>query len=204
MPLLDPIETAALRTLRRHLGLFRAIRLGVQIRARVARGAPFEGFPLATDDKERGSRAQLGPAIVLYRLLREQGCEAARQVVADVVHDGALAFLASAVGPIEQKTLQALSSREREQYLSAIGDRFPNATLRFEKTDSDAVQFRVTSCRFVSLCRELGEPDLAPIFCAGDATYFGHVEPGVSLHRPETLAAGDDSCLFSLTWSSPP
>ena len=51
---------------------------------------------------------------------------------------------------------------------------------------------------FVRLCREAKVPELTPVFCAVDASYFGGVEPAVSLERPTTLAQGGPCCDFRL------
>ena len=69
----DAIDRAAFRVLWGHLGLWRALRLGVSLQRRVDRGEPFADLPPATDAREAGSRAQAGPAVLLYRLLRERG-----------------------------------------------------------------------------------------------------------------------------------
>ena len=55
----------------------------------------------------------------------------------------------------------------------------------------------VVSCRFVTLCEQVGAPELAPLFCAADLAYF--VEGPIRLERPKTLAGGDDCCEFRFT-----
>ena len=200
MAFIDPVERAAFGALWRRLGLWGAVWVGLAVRRRVKRGEPFAGWTDAEDAKEAGSRAQLGPAVALYRELQARGRTDAREVVAEAVHDGALAFLGATVGPIRRADLEAMDDAGRRTWLEAVGDRFPNATVRWEQTGPDAVRFRVTSCRFVALCRALDVPELAPVFCAGDATFFGSVEPNVTLTRPTTLAEGGDHCLFTLEW----
>jgi hypothetical protein len=50
----------------------------------------------------------------------------------------------------------------------------------------------------VELVRHAGHPELAPLFCVGDARYFREVEAEAELLRPTTLAAGDDRCRFTI------
>ncbi|MCA9546965.1 MAG: L-2-amino-thiazoline-4-carboxylic acid hydrolase [Myxococcales bacterium] len=168
------------------------------------RGEPFAHLPPPADAKDAGSRAQLGPAIVLHRELTRRGHPEARAIVAQAVHAGALAFLGRTVGPISRQALGGMTPAERRTWLAALGERFPNATLSWEATGPDRVSFRVTACRFVALCRAVGAADLAPLFCAGDATFFGTVEPDVRLDRPHTLAEGGPDCPFTLSWKEAP
>ncbi len=204
MPFIDPVEWAAFKVLMRRLGVWRALRVGLGVRRGVARGEPFGALPPPQTPKDADSRAQLGPAIVLYRLLVQAGHPDPRGVVGEVVHDGALAFLGHTLGPLRRADLAAMDADTRHAWLTAMGDRFPNATVTWARTGPEQVHFRVTACRFVSLCHALGEPDLAPLFCAGDATFFGTVEPDVQLTRPHTLAEGGPDCPFTLRWKDGP
>ncbi len=52
------------------------------------------------------------------------------------------------------------------------------------------------------LCAAAGVPELAPVFCAGDAHFFGTVEPDVLLERPQMIAEGAETCRFRLYWAS--
>lgn len=201
MPLLDPMEKAALRVVARHVGWVRALWYGLAIRRRVKHGEPFAHLPPPDSEKEAQSRAQAGPAIVLYRRLRRSlGPEDAVDITTDAVEAGALVFLQETVGPLNRAMLAAMSADEREAFVKARGARFPNAEIIWERVDLQQVRFSVLDCRFVSLCAEVGHPELAPIFCKGDARFFGNVEPEVELIRSQTLAAGGTHCPFVIRW----
>lgn len=205
MPLLDPIEKAALQVVARHVGWLRALWYGISIRRRVARGEPFAHLPPPDCEKEAQSRAQAGPAIVLYRRLRRSlGPEDAVDITTDAVEAGALVFLREVIGPLNRQVLAAMTPEAREAFVHERGAQFPNAELIWEQVDLEQVRFTVLDCRFVSLCAEVGHPELAPIFCKGDARFFGTVEPDVELIRSETLAAGGASCPFVIRWKPDP
>ncbi len=205
MAIFDRTTWAALSILRRHLGLWTALRVGLTVEQRVKGGDPFQHLPPAEDDKERGSRAQLGPALVLYDVLRGRVSEEeARVITAEVVEVGAHIFLRQSIGALDRTALAAMDADARVAYVEARMSRFPNADARIDFVEPERVGFTVTSCRFVRLCREVGLPELAPIFCAGDASYFGGIEPNVQLIRPETLASGGTRCPFELRYQDAP
>lgn len=193
------LARVAARVLAERLGWREAGRVLLGVGGRLAAGEPFGREQARGAEAE--SRAQLGPAVVVYRELVRRGHGDARAVVGQIVHDGALVYLGHVIGPLDRDALGAMDERARAAWLDALGARFPNATLRWEATGPDVVSFRVSACRFVSLCHELGVPELAPLFCAGDATYFGTSAPNVSLTRPHTLAEGGPDCPFTLRWS---
>jgi hypothetical protein len=204
LALFDPIEKAALDVMVRHLGWWRAVWYGLAVRRRVKRGEPFAHLPPPETEKEAQSRAQAGPAIVLYRCLRRViGPEDAVDITTDAVEAGALVFLQQTIGPLNREVLAAMSPEERIAFVKERGEAFPNATVRWDRVDLEAVRFTVLDCRFVSLCAEVGHPELAPIFCKGDARFFGTVEPDVELIRTETLAAGGRMCPFLIQWKQP-
>jgi hypothetical protein len=200
MSLFDVSARAALSVLVRRLGLIPGVRIGLAVEARVRRGEPFAHLPPAVERRERLSRAQAGPAFVLYRVLRAQRLDeaGARALVAEALSAGAVAYLRHAIGPLRRSELATLGPLERQRWMDARAARFPNAEPHFEALGPDEVRFRIRSCRFVSLARDVGHPDLAPLFCAGDAHFFGTVEPDVMLDRPQTLADGGPECDFRI------
>lgn len=197
---LDPTKLPALRVLVRRLGFFEAVAIAITLERRVRRGEPFVHLPPATDRRERHARDQAGPALVLYRVLLERGHDPARarDTVADTVKAAAVAFLSRAIGPLRRASFATMSEPARRRWVTTRAARFPNAEPVFEVVDATQVRFRVHACRFVALAREAGHPDLAPVFCAGDAHYFGTTQPDVTLERPHTLAEGGPDCPFTL------
>lgn len=200
-------DWAAFTVLRQRLGLWSALALAWRADRRAKAGHPFEKLPSTEDPKEIASREQIGPAIVLYQeLCKRMEAEAAYAIVAEVVEAAAHVFLRDTIGPLNRSDLMALDADEKVGFLEDRLGRFPNTTTRVDRVDDTEVNFTVTRCSFVGLCRDVGLPALAPMFCAVDASYFGNVEPGLELVRPTTIANGGDTCPFSLrfTESEPP
>lgn len=199
MRLLSATDRAALRVLRDALGPVAALRVGVSLRLRALRGEPFDALPPASDVRERASRQQAGGAVLLYRILRRRSDpERALQQTAAVVEASALAFLDEQVGALTPDTLAPLSPSSRRAYVADTLARFPNATATVDEASGDAVRFTITACRLVELVREVGHPELAPLFCAADARFFGELRPGLALDRPSTLAGGAPACAFHI------
>ena len=197
--MLGPEERAGLKALVAELGVARAVRVGLRVQLEAARGEPFGHLPAADSAQERGSRAQAGPAVLLVRALRRSmSDEDALRVTARVVEEGALIFLARTLGRLDRAAVDALSDAEREAWAKAKAGAFPNATVEWRSVTAREVVFEVTACRLVQLVHQVGEPQLAPLFCSADARYFGEVEPGTELVRPTTIAAGHDRCRFTL------
>ncbi|MCB9674775.1 MAG: L-2-amino-thiazoline-4-carboxylic acid hydrolase [Alphaproteobacteria bacterium] len=199
--MLGPEERAGLRVLVDALGWVGALRVGVALEWRRIRGEPFGDLPAAEGHAEVGSRAQAGPAVLLYRVLRERvGDERALAIVAKAVEEGAIAFLSRSIGRLDRAEIGALDDAGREHFAKDRAARFPNATLEWRALTADAVSFDVTACRLVELVVHAGHPELAPLFCAGDARFFGEVEEGAVLDRPTTIAGGDPVCRFTIRW----
>ncbi len=194
----DAIDIAAVRILWKHLGLVNALRVGLRITRRSDRGEPFADMPVAKTFQEIGSRAQAGPAILLLQELREIGRSDAIEITAECVSKGAVLFLGQSIGRIDRATLASMTPDEQRRWLEDTSGRFPNATLTWDEIGAERVRFTVSKCRLHTLAVETGHPELAPLFCEGDGAFFGG--EGVRLDRPGTLASGDESCPFTLTF----
>lgn len=198
---MDAIERAAFRVLVSELGWFGAVRVGLRVRLDAARGRPFGDLPPAVDDKERGSRAQAGPATLLYSaLLPRMPRDEALRITGRIVEEGAMVFLGATVGELRREEIARLDDAERRTMLEERLDRFPNATASVEVVEADHVRFLVSRCRLVELVRHAGHPELAPLFCAADGRFFRELPDGVRLDRPTTLADGAEGCPFDLRW----
>jgi len=194
----DPSTWVALPVLLRRLGVRETLRVGVMVASALRRGEPFSRLPPPSDARDRDSRAQAAPALVLYRALRARGHAESLEIVGEVVEAAAVVFLRRTIGPIRRADLAALDEAERARWVHTRAARFPNAEPRFEAVGPDEVRFRVSSCRFVALAHAAGAPELAPVFCRGDAKFFGTVERDVVLERPHTLAEGGPDCPFTI------
>lgn len=196
---MDAVERASLTAMVAELGWLRALWLGLIVKWRVARGEPFAQLPPAESEAEAQSRAQIAPAIVLYRKIHAAlGSERALEVTEQVVVAGAVRFLQQTIGALGPAALEAMQPEAREAYVKERGARFFNATMRWDEISGQAVRFTVTACRFPVLCQAVGVPELAPVFCRGDAVFFGSVQEDVVLTRSQTIAEGAESCPFAL------
>ncbi len=196
-------DLAALAVLRARLGTPRALSLGLRLTMAKLSGAPFKDLPPATGRDEKLSRAQIGPAILLYRLLQDRGMGQAEAfaLVREVVLAAGVAFMGQTLGSLTRAELQALDEAGRQAFVHERGRRFFNAELRWDEVSADAVRFTAESCRFPALCAAVGAPELAPLFCEVDEAFFGAVEAGVTFERPGTIAEGAKTCPFTLRWS---
>ena len=211
---MDAMTRTAARTIISELGLGRGLLTLAEVGWRQSRGEPFRayhltnaqgvGHPGANPDelttRERQSRAQLGPAVVLYRALRKRLDEArALDVTGRVITASGRVFLSQVLATLDLSQVRALSHAERDTYLRSLLAPIPNATFELSFDEQDRVHFTVNGCRFVTLCHELGHPELAPLFCAVDDHYFRFDLPQVQLERATTIAHGGAQCPFILS-----
>ena len=56
------------------------------------------------------------------------------------------------------------------------------------------IAYHFTRCMWAEIFRELGEPDLGFIFCAGDEPAVKSCNPALSFRRTKILMRGDDLC----------
>ncbi|MBU6163070.1 MAG: L-2-amino-thiazoline-4-carboxylic acid hydrolase [Myxococcales bacterium] len=199
---LDINERIGAPILIRELGILGALSLGRRIRRRQKAGEPFVGFPEPLTDHDRLSREQIGPAIVLYTELRERvGQARALQITEEIVIEAACAFLHQTIGSLKRAELEALTPESVAEFSREKASKFFNATVEWQQLNGEAVHFHVVHCRFPPLCAEAGVPELAPVFCKGDARFFGTVEPDVELIRPTMIATGGTRCDFTLRFA---
>ena len=202
---LDINERIGAPILIRELGILGALSLGRRIRRRQRAGEPFVGFPEPATEQDRLSREQIGPAIVLYTELRERvGQSRALQITEEIVVEAACAFLHQTIGSLRRAELEALAPEAVAEFSREKAGRFFNAEVEWQQLDGDAVRFHVVHCRFPPLCAEAGVPELAPVFCKGDAKFFGTIEPDVQLIRPTMIATGGKLCDFTLRFAERP
>lgn len=201
--ILEPTQIAGAKTLLVEIGVIDTIRAATRIAAAERRGEPFGSLQAPDSDDERLSREQIGPAVLLYRALLDMGYPVGRalEVTEKAVIEGALVFLRQSIGRIDRASIEAMSHEEREEFARSRGEKFFNATVRWESIDERAVEFTVTHCRFPGLCEAVGHPELAPLFCKGDAKFFGTVEPDVELIRPHMIATGGPDCPFRIQFA---
>lgn len=207
-PTLDPcvqLRTAAeaLYLLTARLGPMRTAEVALRIAADQAAGRPFSHLGPPLDDREALSRAQAGPAILLFKALsRRMAPEQALELTRQVAVAGATIFLKHSIGPLRPETIAAMTPSELDRFARDTAGRFFNATVRFEEISARSVRFTVTHCLFPDLCRKARAAPVAPLLCEGDAVYFGEVLGTTELLRPYTIAAGASECPFELRWKT--
>jgi len=168
------------------------------MRAQEKQGEPFGHLPAPEDERDRQSREQIGPALLLYKAIQSIDTKNALAVTKRIIVADGIRFLRKTLGRISPTQLAALPPEERKQFAQNRGARFFNATIHWDHIESDRVQFTVTECRFPPLCKAAGVPEIAPLFCLVDEHYFGTVEENVVLERPFTIAEGAETCPFTL------
>ncbi len=186
------LKWTGLRVLGRELGWVQALWIGGRAEGDAD---PFAALSPPIDEREILSRAQIGPAIKLYRrLCVAVGRERALAITEQVVLEASLVFLARTIGPLDIERYRRADAAERRAYLEEVAGRFFNAASRVEAITDAGFIHRVTHCHFVDLCAALDVGELAPLFCKGDLAFFS--QGPVRLTRPATLSEGGESCEF--------
>lgn len=192
------------KSLIRHVGLARALRIGAELSFQQATGAPFKSLPPPESKREKLSRSQIAPAILLYRSLRKfYSQNESLSICREIIVEGTLLFLSKAIGPIKQDAIKEMNENERAGWITHIANQFFNASIQWHDISEDLISFTVTRCRFPELCAEVGVPELAPLFCEGDQHFFNQPEHFVQLQRPHTIAEGARNCPFTLSSKTP-
>jgi len=191
----------ALGVLRRRLGLARLARLVARIAWLDATRDPFASLPPARDERERLSRFQLRPALLLDDALSDLGYDPQERqsLVGEVVAESGARFLQHELRNVSRASWESLQPPGRRALLEGLLSRFFNMQAQpLDDPGDHDLGFDVTSCHFVRLTSELGRSELAPVFCAADEVFFGRPESPLRLDRPETLASGGTRCAFRL------
>ncbi len=157
----------------------------------------FESLGTPTDTRERLSRQQAGIAVGVYRVLLKRLPPAqALAAMAPLIEAGALAFLMKTLPEVSAETLSEGPAQTRGARVQAWMDRFFTAESHVTEVTADQVILHVTGCSLVRLVHAAGHPELGPLFCKGDLTFFQ--QRGIALTRPTRIAAGDAVCRFEL------
>lgn len=151
---------------------------------------------------EKLSQRQMAPLVILYRLLKEEGYsqEDALDYCLKISKEVAVAFLDYNVPPIRKKDWIGQPEEKKKRLLQKIANRFFNMTSINKLHPNDKFTIEVTGCKFAQYAKELGVPELGPVFCATDRYYFENFQPDVKFHRTQTLAIDGKPCDFMFTW----
>ena len=151
----------------------------------------------ARNKKDKGSRAQLGDAIILYRILLKRFTpERAEDIIRNVIKNAAIQFLRGTLPLLDREEILEMDNEEKEEILTSLIEKFPNSDWEIVKTKDDEFHYRITRCRFPELLRHLDHPELNDAFCAGDLLYFQEYQPDIDISRPNTIGSGNNCCDF--------
>jgi hypothetical protein len=189
--------SAATRVLRSSLSAREL--LGVLSRyARTSKASTWKALPPPADEKDSGSRDQLGEAIRIYNaLLARVDRDRALSITREVVKTAAIAFLRGTLPVVSRQDVALMTPDERQALLQQLVATFPNSEGKIVAVNPGEFTFRVTRCRFPELLERLGHPELAGAFCSGDLEYFLRFQPDIEASRDTTIAAGGDCCGFT-------
>jgi hypothetical protein len=194
-------SAAAVKTLFRELSAKDAAKTLALVMIDKSLGRPWNELPTPADTQESLSRRQIGPAVILNRRLREiVPPERARELMRRIVVAGAVDFLSRNVPVMNKNRILSMDEHERERFLKSIKEKFFNADADMIVEGDEALNMRVTRCRFVELLESIGEKDMAPVFCEGDKIFFDERQFEILLDRPKTLSHGDEICDFRFKW----
>jgi hypothetical protein len=127
----------------------------------------------------------VGVAVRLLHAMEERFGPEAREVVADMI-----AGLQPSPRP---------DAGEPRADLHEFCDRLEKGCVgshRWERVvdEEDRVGYRFTRCLWAELYRELGEPELGFLMCAGDEPGVKSYNPRLGFKRKKVLMHGDDHC----------
>jgi hypothetical protein len=197
---MDPFESPG-RVLKRELGILGTLRAATGLAWRRVRENPFSSLSpdQPIDRRERLSRKQVLPAILLYRTLKDQvGQARALDVTGKVIHAGAMNHLRGRLGQVDAHDYATQDEATRKHRVVGWLDEFFTATATVDEASETRVVFTVTACALNRLVHACGHPELAPKFCSADKAFFEAQRPSIQLHRPTTLATDDEPCVFQL------
>ncbi|MBL90458.1 MAG: hypothetical protein CMH56_01410 [Myxococcales bacterium] len=149
------------------------------------------------------TRHQLEPVLILDAVLGldlKLSQERTRSVLKRIVGESGARFIQFAVKNPPPEAWHQKSVSAKNEFAQKGLQQFFNAEAEVVSAPNAHFAFDVKACHFVGLARELGRPDLAPLFCGADETLFNRPELKVLMTREETLAQGHDRCAFRFQW----
>lgn len=187
---------AALHVLKHYLSMQELCRTLIKYMF-LQRKDPWIHMSPAIDKKDKGSRAQLRDALMIYKAL----CHVieptkAIQVTKSVIKAAALEFLRGTLPVIDRDQVESLDASGRVNLLARLLDKFPNSDWQFLETGEKKFVIQVTRCRFPELLQHHDLDFLSSAFCSADIEYFQRFQPDVHVERPWTIAKGHECCEF--------
>ena len=126
-----------------------------------------------------------GLAVRIVRAMEERFGPAAREVVKEMAESREVTPRPEAGDP--QTDLHEFCDRLEQ---GCVGSH------RWERVEDrpDKIAYEFTRCIWAEIFRELGDPDLGFIFCAGDEPAVKSHNPALGFRRTKVLMHGDDIC----------
>lgn len=190
----------AFRALRTEVGLPKTLRILLAVAKRGTFHDPLTSLPSPEDEADVLTRMQLRPVVLLYDTLREDlhyDKADAVHIVHALVQRCGVVFLQWILAPFDIETWRSASGVERDSIADSLLKRMFNIHAAEPSVSSETLSFRVTDCGFVRMLAMLDRPELAPLFCEVDRTFFDRPESPFRLTRTTTLAEGGACCDFS-------
>jgi hypothetical protein len=134
---------------------------------------------------KRKMSAGLGLAVDLLHAMEQRFGAEARQVVGDMAHNQ------------EFEARQDVGEPQADlRSFCAMLDQATAGSHRWERVvdEPERIGYCFTRCMYAEILRELGEPELGWVICAGDAPWVKSFNPGLGSHRTKTLMEGSDAC----------
>ena len=137
------------------------------------------------DHLKRKMKGGCGLAVRLLHAMEERFGPDARQVVRDMARNRKPSPRPDAGDP-----------QDDLQRFCANSDRGCAGSHRWERivNEPDRIAYRFTRCMWAEIFRELGEPELGFVFCAGDEPAVKSFNPKLGFKRTKVLMNGDDIC----------
>ena len=137
------------------------------------------------DHLKRKLRSAIGFSVRLLHAMEERFGPAAREVVRDMAMRRDVNPRPGAGDP--QTDLRQFCKRLDEACVgSHLWERIAD--------EPDRIAYHYTRCMWAELFRELGEPELGYVICAGDEPAVKSCNPQLAFKRTRVLMKGDDLC----------
>lgn len=192
-------HTLAWRKLRRALPVQQALAVLWDVMRMQVRGEPFSHLGHPEDERDRLSRRQIGPAILLYRSLRMRvDADQALALTREVVLSSGVVFLEALLADVDPR--EAAPTEDPKRKLESLAERFFNAEGELVLLGERSASFDVCRCRFVELLDAADARILGPLLCEVDASYFRQEFTTLRLSRTTTRMQNGERCDFRFTW----
>ena len=190
------------RLLARRVGLVRLPGLLWSVWRQQRKGAPWADLGPPESKREKECRVQMGQVILLHDAIAARTSpRRAREIMGELVSEAAVAQLRSFIPKETLLEYRDLAPATREGILNRTLDKFPNATVGKKVIEEEVFEFHVTRCEFVELAQSINRPEMAQLFCAGDAMYFERHLPQTHFDRPVMLSEQGEYCQFRIRWA---